>query len=75
MMARVRGDTFHQTIGDFMTKSKVRYTGSGPLTYHSAPSGFNYLLDKGCVFEPIEEDIEFFRNIAERANNPFEVVQ
>ena len=72
-MAVARGDTFHRN-GDFMTEQKIRYVGAGPHTYHSAPSGKEYLLDKGCVFEPIEEDKEFFRNIAQRANNPFEVV-
>lgn len=73
MMAGVRGDTFHRK-GDFMTEQKIRYRGAGPHTYHGAPSGNIYFLDTGVEFEPIEEDKEFFRNIAERANNPFEIV-
>jgi hypothetical protein len=76
LMAGVPGAPFmtiHQH-GDFMTEQRIKYTGSGPLTYYSAPSGKTYFPDTGVEFEPLKEDKEFFRNIAERANNPFEVV-
>lgn len=54
--------------------TKIKYTGNKQLTYRSAPSGNEYYLDPGVEFEPINEDIEFFRNIAIRTQNRFEIV-
>lgn len=49
------------------------YTGPTPLSYHSAPSGFDYLFDPFVDQEVKKEDEKFFKSMTQAEGSDFKI--
>lgn len=51
---------------------KVIYTGPTCLSYHSAPSGFNYLFDPYVAQDVKKDDEQFFKSLIKAEGSNWE---